>query len=359
MITLQQLGSGGDELDLGAFIAELRAELLALRRGETDRVRATVGDRPAAPDAERLLADAPEGQLDPEELLRNTRLPRSDRTLASLCARDLQSDSAAVRRRAAERLLEGRVDALAPLIATLVGREPEAPVRVVYVKLLARRQEDWSTIALQQALRDSDARVRAASLEALTRRPGIDLTAVLRDPAPAVRRRALPLLRRTDSASVELLSQALYDDEPSVRHVAALTLASHPGPEVLAVLSAAAQSTDPEVRSVAVKALERRGLLDPAVAVPPPVATEPSPAHVAAEPPAVSIAAPVAVVATEEGASSLDEAVVSELGTALRGATVEDLAGLLQRNAEDVSVAVERLLVAGRVVRRGRKLFQP
>src|SRR5262249_54478540 len=58
MVSLSRLRETGadDELDLGSFIAELRLELMALRRGE-DRKRMTVSERSAAPDAAQLVAD--------------------------------------------------------------------------------------------------------------------------------------------------------------------------------------------------------------------------------------------------------------------------------------------------------------
>jgi len=390
MVVLQRLGSGGDELDLGAFISELRSELLSLRRGEKDRPRITVSDRPAAPDPGALLADIPGGALDVEELIRNARLPRSERTLASLCVRDLRSDSAAIRRRAAERLTESRVTALVPLVASLLGQEAEVHVRMAYVRLIDQADGETATLALQRALSDVDARVRATAFEALAARPGVDVSAVLQDVAPPVRRRALALLPR-GRESVEALARALRDDDASVRHVAALSLAACSGAEARAVLAVAARSKDAEVREVARRALARRGLdwsvaEEPAAEeLPPePVPEDPAPDP---EPPPVVLSAPVEPVVAvetpvpdpvveppqaaptpqaaltpevvaEPTSAGLDERVLHEIRTSLRGRTVEDLAAALAEDVDAVTGSADRLVASGTLVWRGRKLFQ-
>lgn len=330
MVVLQRLGSGGDELDLGAFISELRAELLALRRGDTDRHRATVSDRPVAPDPLAILSAARDGQLDVDMLIEQARLPRSERTLATLCARDLRSDSPVVRRRAAERLVESRIAAISPFVASLVGGEPDASVRVAYVRLIDLAPSETATLALQRALHDVDPRVRAVALDALAGRGQLDGAQALRDSSPAIRRRALAHLARTPSA-IDAVTDALRDDDASVRHVAALSLAARAGREASEVLRVAARSGDSEVRQVALDSLERRRLTSPSVApVPPP----PAPNDLAGQ-------------------------VIATIRMALRGCSIDDLADALQLDVAALTAVSDRLVASGDLVWRGKKLFLP
>jgi hypothetical protein len=356
MVILGRLRSDGEELDLGSFIAELRAELLALRRGETNRRQATVSDRLGAPDAAEVLQSLPSGrpQIDIEGLLHRTRMTRPERTLASLCGRDLLSVSAAVRRRAAERLVEGRITALTPVIIQLLLTESDAHVRLAFVQLLDTAGDETAVLALRRALNDADPLVRAAALEAVARRkPGAGLEA-LRDESPAVRRRALALLPRTNDA-LDALAAALRDEDASVRHVAALALSKRLGAEADALLQVAAESSDPEVRDVAREALARRG-----------VEQEPLEATVEEEPlpPEPTPEAEPTPVVEEEPASEpivhvLDERIVEEIRTALRGRTLEELVTRLEGPESDIEASLGRLTTAGTLVWRGRKLYLP
>jgi hypothetical protein len=359
MVVLGRLRGSEDELDLGSFISELRAELLALRRGDTDRRQATVGDRPALPNAEQLLQQIPSASLtiDVDTLLRRARLDRPARTLASICARDLRSDSPAVRRRAAERLCESGIQALTPLAITLISAEPEARVRVALVALIALSGDETATLALARSLGDVDPLVRAAALDASSRRPNVDLTASLSDASPAVRRRAIALLPRRPEA-IEHLAHALRDEDASVRHVAALALTRRSGPEADALLQIAASSSDPEVRGVARAAIDRRQG----------VAAEPLPTRVEAAtpfvpepvlPPVTDVNPPAAEEATggEQVVYELDERLVDEIRTSLRGRTIDELASRLDVEPDGVAAATERLLQAQLLVWRGRKLY--
>jgi hypothetical protein len=328
MVVLQRLGSGSDELDLGAFISELRAELLALRRGDT-RAPATVSDRPAAPDAQTIVNEAPGGDIDVDALIAHARLPRAERTLATLCSRDLRSEAAVVRRRAAERLVESRISALTPFISALFQREPESSVRVVYVRLIDLSASETATIALQRAQLDSDPRVRAVAVDALARRGHLDSAQALRDASPAIRRRAIAHLAR-NPAAIDAVTDALRDEDASVRHVAAISLAGRSGKEASEVLRVASRSGDREVREVAAQSLERRQ-------------AAPAP------PPAPSSSA----------VGSLARLIIADVRTALRGRTVEELAETLTLPPEGVLGEVERMLADGQLVWRGKKLFLP
>jgi hypothetical protein len=372
MVALGRLRSADDELDLGAFIAELRQELLALRRGDdATRVRATLANIPPPPDARALLDQAPAPELDPERLAHEACLPRPEKTLALLCARDLASDSALVRRRAAERLVEAGLPSLNPWVVQRLAVEPDPHVRASFVRLLDRTGGEGASVALERALGDADPRVRALALEALAGRgvlPPLGAT----DPSPAVRRRALTSLPR-DGAALDRLAEARRDDDPSVRHVALRVLGGRSGPEAVALLQAAAGSSDPVVAQLARQSLARRGL---PLAVP---ATEETPAFTAtyeaseaphddiplarlAEPPPEPTpeqAPPESSPASAPEADPLEEAVLDEIRTALRGRTVEELVALLGRPLEAVGAATARLVGEGRLLWRGRKLYQP
>jgi hypothetical protein len=295
--------------------------------------------------------------VDPEEIIRNARLPRTDRTLATLCARDLRSDSPAVRRRAAERLAEGRLHELAPIAASLLVDEPDVGVRVALTKLVGLSPSDVATLALQRALADADPRVRATALDALAKRPDADISPALRDVSPAVRRRALTLMQGGRDG-IDPLSDALRDEDASVRHVAAIKLAARPGVEATAILQVAAQSADVEVRDVARRVLDKRPA--PAVVVDD-VPEPPLP------PPAAEVAPPEAPPAPEPEAAppamtpsapALDLEIFADLRAALRGRTIEDLAEIFGQTVADVTAAADRLLATGRIVRRGKKLYQ-
>lgn len=359
MVSLSRLrGGAADELDLGSFIAELRAELMALRRGE-ERVRATVSDRPVPPDAAALLAAAPAADVDPATLLANTRLGRPEKTLARLCAADLSSDSSQVRRRAAERLAEAGLAVLNPLVQVRLRTEADPHVRVAMLRLLAQGASEGARLSLSQALADPDPRVRAEAVEALARRDGHGLFAALTDPAPSVRRRALARLPRT-GAAIDPLADALHDEDASVRHVAALALGSRPGPEAEAVLLAAAHFADPLIRSLSRASLARRGVAVGEA----PVAPAPEPPRAAAPVPEEPwptgpftdlLEAPGPAIADE----GLTERVLEEIRTNLRGRTPGELVARLGAPEEGVNACLDRLLATGQLVWRGRKLYLP
>lgn len=355
-----------DELDLGSFIAELRAELVALRRGDADPPRTTLGDRPPKPDARAIVASVPEPRVDPEELVRTARLSRPERTLALLCARDLASDAAIVRQRAAERLTEAGIGALVPYIVSLLHTEPDARVRAACVALVDKTGGDSALLVLEETVQDADPLVRTAALEGLARRGVLDRIPVLADPSAAVRRRALTLLAR-DGRTLDLITDALRDDDASVRRVAAHALARRTGKEAVALLSAATRAADPDVARIAADALRVRGI-EP-VEVPPveepvaevvvvPVEPEP-PVEAAPEPTPEPVPEPPIATADPESdpIGALADVVLEELRMTLRGRSREELSDLLQLEPDLVDLAVERLLGDARAVWRGPKLY--
>lgn len=342
MVALGRLRSDSDdELDLGSFIAELRAELMALRRGETERPQATIKDLPAPPDAQTLLDSLSEQTPDVDTLVRDARLPRPQRTLAMLSARDLESDAASVRRRSVERLAEAGVGALNPLVVARLKTEPDAWVRAAMVGLLDRTGGDAEGLVIEAALHDSDARVRVAAVEACARRGALDWERVLADEAPAVRRRALALLPRAPW-SIDIIDIALRDDDNSVRRVAVLALSTRSGAEAVALLRSVATSDDEALRAAAREMLDRRGL---SIDAPPSHPTDEPQAELRAE------------VLPDELGLELDERVMEAVRSALRGRTAEELEELLEVTAEQLAVSTERLVTMGTAVWRGPKLY--
>lgn len=352
MVALGRLRSDADDdLDLGSFIAELRAELMALRRGETDRQRATISDRPAPPDAKALLDSLPGARPDPETLVREARLPRPERTLALLCARDLESDVPSVRRRGVERLAEAGVGVLNPFVVEHLHNEADPQVRAAIVTLLGRTGGDAEALVIEAARRDEEPLVRVAAVEALARSGTLDWLRAVRDEAPAVRRRVLALLPRTPE-SLDVIDVALRDDDATVRRVAALALSSRSGVEAVALLQAVAAVADESVAAIARETLLRRGLPlePPAVDEAPPVEVEEASAP-APEP------LPEPEPDLEPVVFELDERVMDEVRAALRGRTTADLEALLDTSPEEIEAATGRLVAAGVAVWRGPKLY--
>ncbi|MFM2152076.1 MAG: hypothetical protein RL199_511 [Pseudomonadota bacterium] len=325
MIALERLrggGAEGDELDLGAFIAELRAELLALRRGE-ERRPLTVSERPPSPDVAALVAGSPQPPATLTGILDGLRLPRPHRTLLLACGGDLDSALASRRLRAVERLLEARLPLLAPLVSGRLAVEPDARVRAAMVRYVALASPEVARAVLSRMRADDDARVRAAAVDALAAIDPGEATLSLGDAAAAVRRRALERLPRTPEA-VDHLADALHDPDPTVRRVALLTLSGHDSAAARAALEAAAEFHEASLSAIARAALGRTA---PQV---PPLEDEP-----------------------------LVAAIVEELRSTLRGRSQEELVDRLGAAPRVVGALVERLLAAGRLTRRGPRLYLP
>lgn len=334
MVALGRLRTeASDDLDLGSFIAELRAELMALRRGETDRKQATMVDRPPPPDARALLDAIADERPDPEALVRNARLPRPERTLAILCARDLESDAASVRRRSIERLTEAGIGALNPFATERLRTEPDALVRAATVALLDRTGRALDPLVIESALSDADVRVRVAAVEALARRHLLDWHRALGDEAPAVRRRVLALMPRT-AESFDLIEEALRDDDASVRRVAFLTLSTRTGPEAVVLMQTLAQGEGEHAAAARLHLTERGLPLD-------------SPFVEEAK----------TELRDEAPLSELDAQIMDEVRAALRGRTLEDLLELLDAPSDVIDASCARLVAQGLAVWRGPKLY--
>jgi HEAT repeat protein len=314
----------GDELDLGAFIAELRAELLALRRGE-DRRPLSVSERPPPPDPAALVQALPRAPDTVSGLLEGPAVPRPHRTLLLACGTDLDSALPSLRLRAVERLTEARLFRLTPLVARRMEHEPDPRVRTAMVRHVAMASPEMGREALARMRADADPRVRAAAVDALSVLDPAAAAAAVDDPAPAVRRRALARLPRT-AAAVDRLADALHDPDGSVRRVALLTLAGHDSPAARAVLEAAAAFPDESLSALARAALGRDRGLPPD----PPLDEEP-----------------------------LAAAVEQELRSSLRGRSPDELEERLAASGDRLGQVVGRLLAAGRLIRRGSRLYIP
>lgn len=263
MVALGQIqkGEGGegedDVLDLSSFIAELRAEMLAMREGRP----LDTGPLSSRPRLEQLVEQSPEPEPDAAQLVEQASLTRGERTLALLCAEDLNSPSSTVRRRAAERLAQAAVGVLNPLVLSRLAQESSAEVRRAFVQLLDKTGGPNLAMALGALLRDPEDSVRVVVMDALGRR-GMLSVAVARELGEAsagLRRRALLNLSSSDPEAIDLLGDSLADDDASVRRTAALLLAGLPGNEAKAVLEVAAASRDPEIAKLAKSWLLKRG----------------------------------------------------------------------------------------------------
>ena len=366
-----------DGSDLASFIAELRAEIESLRawkaaaeaRGGTPSgagawpasppaaPRATAGPAAIAELAGDFQAAGRTGISRADASAMAGALPtRADRVLYERAMADLSASEPPVRKRAIRQLAALGARASAPLLASALGREADAGVKVALLEALGRFQEPFAAELAVRELSDPRAEVRAAALETLAavahEQAQPHLARRLGDQSPIVRRRAAVLLGFARGELAEAaLAGALRDADPGVARAAA------------AALSGRASETTR-------RALEKyqRGVPRPALTLQPaPVAARP---RVSAPVPAsVSVAAPaasaprtrtaVAVLespapaVTHPGGVTLEAAVLLELRGALRGRTAEELVRVCGAPTARVDAALELLAGRGAVARRG------
>ena len=372
------------DFDLASFIAELRAEVEALRTGQP---RDRVPPAPAPRDASEVGAGmAMQGRLgfserDRKALVSTARFEtRAEETVFAFSLRELSSPHADSRARAAERLgaLESREAAAA--LAAALNVEPDAQVKPALIEALAKTGGEEALPLLYGHLRDGDVPVRLAALEAAVKLGGVqsahELDRALSDSSPRVRRRAT-LLAGSLGAMVggPLLAHASADSDPSVRRVAVLSLAALGGEVARRALSVAGDDDDLGVRRAAWQALARLfgepllGMADePAVrrrrelrrlegetfrpvamakvaqaalgkaGSRQPPAPEPEPA-----PPRAEIHA------------ALSSQVLAEVASSLRGRSLEELSALGEEPLVARAAAV--LMGEGRLVRRNQRFF--
>jgi len=123
-------------------------------------------------------------------------------------------------------------DTLRAMSACLDDARPEA--RVMAAASLARLDGEEATRLLDRALSDEDVRVRSAALDAFAdgSRRGHH-AALLADPAPQLRRRALEMAWRSPPAAQADLTEVLADPDPAVRAMAAVVEGGTRGRAVL------------------------------------------------------------------------------------------------------------------------------
>jgi len=375
-----------DGSDLAGFIAELRAEIESLRAWKA--AAEAGGLAPTAPAGSPSHAASGQrigtGPAAVAELAGDFRsagrtgfsradattlaglLPtRADRVLYERAMAELSAGEAPARKRAIRQLAALGARAAAPLLASALGREPDAGVKVALLEALGRFQEPFAADLAVRELGDPRPEVRAAALEMM---------------ASVAQAAALPHLART-----------LADQSPLVRRRAAVLLGFVRGEVAEAALCGALRDVDPGVARAARaalcgrssdltrRALEKHQRTAPRAAgaeaprfgpAPPVAAMAARPARLAPGPaatPAVSssaAAAPaprgrVAVVevpapaAAAPAPGSLEATVLLELRGALRGLDAGELARVCGATPARIDAALEVLGGRGAVVRRG------
>lgn len=404
--------SGADAFDLASFIAQLRSEAIA-RPAREDQAPPSEAEIIAS-HAERLSA---EGRLEvrPDEVraLSEAALRGApDEGLFGLSARELSSEDANARLRAAERLRALGASAAAPLLAGALHRERAPEVRIALLSAFAELADGEGAAVVSPHLGADEPEVRIAALKALI---ALDppsaaphLSAAMKDPDRSVRRRAsLLALGLSADVALRLGEQAASDADAQVRALGALALGAATGERARALLLEALEDCDDKVRRAAAKSLSRlfgedvsgvAALSDvqrrrevrrlaalPARPEPPaglaqlrnriaarldrPRAPEPAAREVEAPAlayapvrPAASISpAPARAPAPAPRAAPKPNALIApalaELRRSLKGLTVPDLSSALRAPAPAVNAALCELVQRGAAVRRGIKYF--
>jgi HEAT repeat protein len=405
------------QADLAGFIAELRAEIEALRAFKASAVAAGLGPDGAAPAPERRAPEPPpsvaelggrfetQGRVgvSPGDRARLAALlaTRADRALYERSMDDLSAAEAGKRLRAVRALEALGSRASAPLLASALSREPDAEVKSALLAALAGFKEPFAADLADRELADPRPAVRVAALEALAAvgdgRAQARLGAALADGSPVVRRRAALLLGFTSGdRAVDALAVALCDADRGVARAAAAALSGRPSARAQAALARGLEHPDLSVRRAAATALgrlagevveadgtassrrassrriaERLASMDgeelrdavlrsaePAKAAAGRVTAATARPTAAPHATATSTRAAVAVLAAAPSAApDLEPRVLAELRAALRGATEGALASALGAPAPRVEAALAALVARGAVERRGTRWF--
>jgi HEAT repeat protein len=263
--------------DLAGFIAELRAEIEALRAwkaaAEASGLRGTPGLVPAAR-GERVSEAMPalaerfrtEGRVGlggrDTERLKELLTTRADRVLYERSMDDLSAADARVRTRAVRALEALGARAAAPLLAAALGREPDEGAKAAILGALGRFKEPFAAELCTRALSDPRPAVRIAALEALAGVAAAEaeprMAQALSDPSPLVRRRAALLLGFTGGDRAEAaLSVALGDPDRGVARAAAAALSGRPTARAQGALARALEHPHEDVRRAAAASLAR------------------------------------------------------------------------------------------------------
>ncbi len=373
---LGEAPADADESDLAGFIAELRAEIESLRAwkaaaeaggvapGAAGRpASSTNGPRPASGPAAlaELAGDfqaaGRTGLSRAEATSLAGLLPtRADRVLYERAMAELSASEPPARKRAIRQLAALGARASAPLLASALGREPDAGVKVALLEALGSFQEPFAADLAVGELGDPRPEVRAAALEMLAAVAEVaalpHLARLLADPSPLVRRRAAVLLGFTRGEVAEAaLAAALRDADPGVARAAAAALAGRSGEPTRRALekyqhAVARPSSSLPARSLLAQAAAPR----PGAAVA--VREAPAPAA-AANPPRTRVAVLEAPAPAAPPPGALEAALLLELRGALRGQSADELARVCGAPPARVDAALELLAGRGAVVRRG------
>jgi HEAT repeat protein len=337
---------------------------------------------------------------------------RAERSLYEASMDDLASADPRDRRRAAEALRAMGSRAAAPLVAAAVGRERDPEVKVALLSALGTLGEPSAADIAARELGDARPSVRAAALDAVAALAGPEaeprLLAALADPSPVVRRRSILLLGFGRGATVdEALASALADRDPGVARAAALALAGRPNAAAQGALARAVDHREEGVRRAAAEAVARwsgetvragssaeerrraarriadrlaeldsgalRDAVVEAAAAEAPAPSRAAPAAAPAARPALAAApgaplpsppstgaaprarAAVAVLeAPGDELGPLEQAVLLEIRSALRGRSADEIARAVPGDAEG---ALRSLVARGAVVLRGLRYF--
>jgi len=409
----------GDEADLAGFIAELRAEIDTLSRWKTAAIAAgvqlpgepgrTLAEAAAPRPAESLPAMAARfaesgrsrlGAAEPASLA-PAFSTRTERTLYLSSLDDLSSPDPTARRRAAACLKALGSRASAPVLAAALGREPDGEAKAAILGALGALGEPSVADLVGRELGDVRPAVRAAAVDAVAALLGAKalpaLSAALGDESPAVRRRAAVQLGfLSGDGAEEALAAALADRDAGVARAAAVALSGRPTARAQGVLARALDHRELSVRRAAARAVERwsgerveadgdgaerrrasrriaerlhalgraelRGAVAAAAAGTTPTATPtrtvPTPTRTSTRtPPSPTATAPRAAVAVALADPSLDDAVLAEVRTALRGRTAAEISQALGREPPQVEAALRALVTRGRLSPRGPRFF--
>ncbi len=396
LIEAERIRIAGEQvegLDLAAFIAELRNEVLSLRGAAPLPAAAAAGFASPEQAADAFVAAGRLGitEEDRAALQAAARFEtRSEETLFSLSLRELSASEPLARIRAAQRLQAMGARAALPAVAAALNAEQAPEVLCALLCACAAAGEPTALPIVQARLVHDAVEVRLAALEAAVRlKDPTCLSRALDDKAGRVRRRAA-ILASGDPDGAGVLERAARDPDPSVRRVAVLGLASLAGPRARPALLSALDDEDAGVRRAAAKGLS--GALGPRVfavadaadvgrrrreirrltaqpvqqacLAPPDAERAPvgspavPPSQPASEAPAAP-AAPAAAAEPEEPGRDLRAEVLAKVYAALRGQSDEELVRGTGERPGRVAAAAQALVGAGKLVRRGTRYFVP
>lgn len=324
---IRQAGGEDDGVDLAAFIAELRSEVMRLTAELEARQAAPVPEAPSAlscADVEQVTAvlctaslpalpaaggSSHEGALPSSAAARAAQATppalddlspafrstsevaqalaakgrigigerelealrqaacfqtRSEETLFALSLKELSSPDAPTRLRAAQRLRSMNPRAALPALASALHAEADPEVCKALIEAVADAGSLSVLPLLSAHLSSVHLDLRLCALEAAFRIGAQDcLMRALEDDAPLVRRRAV-VLASGSADQVEILERAIRDPDASVRRVAALGLGATASTGALSTaLLMALDDRDAGVRRAAARGLSAR--LGPAI----------------------------------------------------------------------------------------------